>query len=88
MENILYPKRNKYGKRFRGKSAESINLSHPKGHSRVQTVHLLKFENTELTKVFSCRSEQRFGIIVELFFGIRRMHKGNDCKHHSLISRC
>ena len=85
MKNILYPEWDKDRQRFGGQGAEGINLSHAKRHSRVQTVHLLKFQDTKLTQVLSRRGEQGFGVVVELFLGIRRMHKSQNGKHHSLI---
>ena len=44
------------------------------------------FQHAELTKMLSRRGKQRFRIVIKLFFGIRRMHKGNYGEHHSLIS--
>ena len=87
MENILHSKRDKHGKAFGRKGTEGINLPHAKRHNRIQPVHLLKFQHAELTKVLSRRGKQRFRVVIKLFFGIRRMHKGNHGKHHSLIPR-
>ena len=36
--------------------------------------------------MLSCGCQERFGVLIELFFGICCMHKGNNGKHHSLIS--
>ena len=87
MENILHSKRDKHGKAFGRKGTEGINLPNAKRHNRIQPVHLLEFQYAELTKVLSRRGKQRFRIVIKLFFGIRRMHKGNHGEHHSLISR-
>ena len=86
MVNILNTERDKHRQGLGSECSEGVNLSCAEGHNRIQSVELLKFQYPELAKMFSCGSQERFGVLIELFFCICRMHKGNNGKHHSLIS--
>ena len=66
MANVLHTERNKDRKALCGQSTERLNLADTEGHRRIQSVKLLELENTELTKVLSCRSKQSFGVVIEL----------------------
>ena len=57
--NVLHTERNKDRKALCGQSTERLNLADTEGHRRIQSVKLLELENTELTKVLSCRSKQQ-----------------------------
>ena len=86
MVNVLNPERNKYRKAFCGKGSECVNLACSKGHSRIQSVHLLILENGKLAQMLSCRSKQSFGVVIKLFFGVRSMNHSEYSEHHSLIT--
>ena len=86
MVNILNTERDKHRQGLGSKRSEGVNLSCAEGHNRIQSVELLKFQYPELAKMLSCGSQERFSVLIELFFGICCMHKGNNGKHHSLIS--
>ena len=85
--NLLHLEGHEHRKALCGQGTEGINLPHTKRHNRIQPVHLLEFQHAELTKMLSRRGKQRFRVVIKLFFGIRRMHKGNHGEHHSLIPR-
>ena len=86
MANILHPERDKDRKALRGQRAERLDLADTERHRRIQPIKLLKLENTELTQVLSCRSEQSLSVVVELFLGVRRVNHRQNGKHHSLVT--
>ena len=86
MANILHPERDKDRKALRGQRAERLDLAATERHRRIQPIKLLKLENTELTQVLSCRSEQSLSVVVELFLGVRRVNHRQNGKHHSLVT--
>ncbi len=86
MVNVLNPERNKDRKAFCGKGSECVNLACSKGHSRIQSVHLLIFENGKLAQMLSCSRKQSLGVVIKLFFGVRSMNHSEYSEHHSLIT--
>ena len=84
--NVLHTERNKDRKALCGQSTERLNLADTEGHRRIQSVKLLELENTELTKVLSCRSKQSFGVVIELLLSVRRVNHRQNSKHHSLVT--
>ena len=84
--NILNPERNKHCKALGRKSSECVYFPCTVWHNGIESVHLLKFKNRKLTKMFSRCCEQRFRIVVELLFGICGMHHCEHCEHHSLVT--
>ena len=84
--NILNSERNKHCKALGCKGSEGINFPCTVWHNGIESVHLLKFKNRKLTKMLSRCCEQRFCIIIKLFFTIRRMHHRKHSKHHSLVT--
>ena len=86
MVDVLHPKRDKNRKALRCQRSESVHLADAKGHDRIQPVHLLELQDTKLAEVLSGGSKQRFGVVVELLFGVRRVNHRQDGKHHALVS--
>ena len=84
--NILNSERNKHCKAFGCKGSEGVNFPCTVWHNGIKPIHLLKFKNRKLTKMFSRCCEQRFRIVIELFFGICGMHHRKHCEHHSLVT--
>ena len=86
MANVLHTERDKDRKALCGQSTERLDLADTERHRRIQPIKLLKLENTELTQVLSCRSEQSLSVVVELFLGVRRVNHRQNGKHHSLVT--
>ena len=80
--NVLNPEGNKDSKAFCGKGSECVNLACSKGHSRIQSVHLLILENRKLAQMLSCSRKQSFGVVIKLFFGVRSMNHSEYSEHH------
>ena len=84
--DFLHTERDKHRKALRGKGTQGIYPADSKRQSRIQSVHLLKFQHRKLTEVLSCRGKESFGVIVKLLLCFRRMHHSKHGKHHSLVT--
>ena len=86
MVDFLHTERDKHRKALRGEGTQGINLPHAERQGGIQTVHLLIFQHGKLAEMLSCCCEQGFRVVVELLFGISRMHHREDGKHHPLVT--
>ena len=84
--NFLHTERDKHCKALRCEGTQGIYLPYTKWQSCIQSVHLLIFQHRKLAQMLSCGSQESFCIIVELLFGICRMHHRQHGKHHSLVT--
>ena len=88
MVDFLHTERDKHCKALCCEGTQGIYLPHTKWQSCIQSVHLLIFQHRKLAQMLSCGSQESFCIIVELLFGICRMHHRQHGKHHSLVTGC
>ena len=88
MVDFLHTERDKHCKALCCEGTQGIYLPYTKWQSCIQSVHLLIFQHRKLAQVLSCSSQESFCIIVELLFGICRMHHRQHGKHHSLVTGC
>ena len=86
MEYVLHTERHKDGQRFGSQCTEAVDLANTERHCGIQTVHLLKFQGRKLTKVFSRRSQDSFGVVVKLFLCIRSVYHRQHGEHHTLVT--
>ena len=84
--DFLHSERDKHCKALCCEGTQGIYLPYTKCQSCIQSVHLLIFQHCKLAQVLSCSSQDSFCIIVELLFGICRMHHRQHGKHHSLVT--
>ena len=86
--DFLHTERDKHCKALRCEGTQGIYLPYTKWQGCIQSVHLLIFQHRKLAQVLSCGSQESFCIIVELLFGVSRMHHRQHGKHHSLVTGC
>ena len=84
--DFLHSERDKHCKALCCEGTQGIYLPYTKWQSCIQSVHLLIFQHRKLAQMLSCGSQESFCIIVELLFGICRMHHRQHSKHHSLVT--
>ena len=84
--DFLHSERDKHCKALCCEGTQGIYLPYTKWQSCIQSVHLLIFQHRKLAQMLSCGSQESFCIIVELLFGICRMHHRQHGKHHSLVT--
>ena len=88
MVDFLHTERDKHCKALCCEGTQGIYLPYTKWQGCIQSVHLLIFQHRKLAQMLSCGSQESFCIIVELLFGICRMHHRQHGKHHSLVTGC
>ena len=84
--DFLHSEWDKHCKALCCEGTQGIYLPYTKWQSCIQSVHLLIFQHRKLAQMLSCGSQESFCIIVELLFGICRMHHRQHGKHHSLVT--
>ena len=70
LEDFLRPERNQHSGGFGGEGAQCLNFSQAVRENGVQPILLLPAQDAHLAQVFSRRSEQGFGVAVQLLLGV------------------
>ena len=86
MHDLLRPEWDQHGGAFGGEGAQSLDAAQAVGQYRVQTILLLPAQRGKLAQMPASHRKQRFGVAVQLFFGVGQMHQRYKAEHHPLVA--